>query len=225
MKLMQFAFGIRFSKGCHVEDQLGAIVDEILYSSDSKFNEQLFPELQRANGARRLINNSTNCALTISPTDIIFEYKVTSDFEKELNEFLGEFENRIIDKVFSKYKINNIVRFGFIIGAELSKEDELLQSISSDIEKYYGVEPKDSISFRFNIVEKRPLKIGKEITQDFDNTIITYDKGGADSKFSFAVDYQKFFNPSLDKVIDAPMSYSSFCKKCYKSYQKRYGAK
>ena len=37
MELTKFAFGIRFCKGFHVEDQLGAIVDEILYSKDSSF--------------------------------------------------------------------------------------------------------------------------------------------------------------------------------------------
>lgn len=54
MKLTNFALGIRFVKGFHVEDQMGAIVDDILYSEDSKFNEFFFPELQRSNTARRL---------------------------------------------------------------------------------------------------------------------------------------------------------------------------
>ena len=58
MKLTNFALGIRFVKGFHVEDQLGAIVDDILYSEGSNFNETLFPELQRSNGSRRLINKS-----------------------------------------------------------------------------------------------------------------------------------------------------------------------
>lgn len=225
MKLTKFAFGIRFCKGFHVEDQLGAIVDEILYSQDSKFNEKLFPELQRANGARRLINNSQNCCLTISPTDIIFEYQVKYDFKKEFEEFLTEFEYRILKKIFNSYKINNILRFGFIIGAELCDKDELLKSISQTIHTHYGETPNDSISLRFNIVQKKPLKIGKEITQDFDNTIITYDKEKTDSNLIFAVDYQKFFNPSLDTIDDAPVGYATFCKKCYESYQKKYGTK
>lgn len=225
MKLIKFAFGIRFCKGFHVEDNLGAIVDEILYSRDSKFNENLFPELQRANGVRRLINNKQNCYLTISPTDIIFEYQVKYDFKKEFEEFLIEFENRILKKVFNTYKINNILRFGFIVGAELSEEDELLKSISQVIHTNYEGVPNDSISLRFNIIQKKPLKIGKEVTQDFDNTIITYDKAGKDSKLIFAVDYQKFFNPSLDSIDDAPINYVSFCKKCYESYLKKYGTK
>lgn len=225
MKLTKFAFGIRFCKGFHVEDQLGAIVDEILYSQDSKFNEKLFPELQRANGARRLINNDQNCYLTISPTDIIFEYQVKNDFKKEFEEFLTEFEYRILKKIFKSYKINNILRFGFIIGAELSDKDELLKSISQTIHTHYEETPNDSISLRFNIVQKKPLKIGKEITQDFDNTIITYDKEKIDSNLIFAVDYQKFFNPSLDTIDDAPVGYTTFCKKCYESYQKKYGTK
>ncbi|MBR2297615.1 MAG: hypothetical protein IKA45_01880 [Bacteroidales bacterium] len=225
MKLTKFAFGIRFCKGFHVEDQFGAIVDEILYSKDSKFNEKLFPELQRANGARRLINTNQNCHLTISSTDIILEYQVKYDFKKEFEEFLTEFEDRILKKVFKAYKINNILRFGFIVGAELSEEDELLKSISQVIHTNYEEVPNDSISLRFNIVQKKPLKIGKEVTQDFDNTIITYDKEKKDSKLIFAVDYQKFFNPSLDSIDDAPINYASFCKKCYESFNKKYGTK
>ena len=225
MKLIKFAFGIRFCKGFHVEDQLGAIVDEILYSRDSKFNEKLFPELQRANGIRRLTNNNQNCYFTISPTDVIFEYQVIYDFKKEFEEFLIEFENRILKKVFNTYKINNIIRYGFIIGAELSEEDKLLKSVSQVIHTNYEGVPNDSISLRFNIIQKNPLKIGKEVTQDFDNTIITYDKEKKDSKLIFAVDYQKFFNPSLDSIDDAPINYVSFCKKCYESYQEKYGTK
>lgn len=59
MKLNNFACGIRFTKGFHVEDQMGAIVDDILYTDGSKFNELLFPELQRGDGIRRLINKIT----------------------------------------------------------------------------------------------------------------------------------------------------------------------
>ena len=200
-------------------------MDDILYSSDSKFNEELFPELQRGNGIRRLINKNQNCNLTISSTDIIFEYQVKYDFNKEFEEFLTEFEDRILKKVFKTYKINNILRFGFIVGAELSEEDKLLKSISQVINTNYQEVPNDAISLRFNIVNKKPLKIGKEVTQDFDNTIITYDKENHDAKLIFSVDYQKFFNPSLDTIDDAPINYGSFCKKCYESYKKKYGTK
>ncbi|WP_296110664.1 hypothetical protein [uncultured Alistipes sp.] len=222
MKLNNFACGIRFTKGFHVEDQMGAIVDDILYTDGSKFNELLFPELQRGDGIRRLINKNNNCQLTITPSDFIFEYKIISDFQKEFDDYLSEF-NRIINQIFVSYKIKNIVRFGFIIGSELDQEDDLLSSVIGNIKINYSNTPQDALSLRFNIINKTPIKIGREVTQDFDNTIITYDKASKESKYSFSVDYQKFFNPPLEFIKDAPISYIDFCKKCYKSYTEKYG--
>jgi|GEM_PF-1789517 len=222
MKLTNFAFGIRFAKGFHVEDQMGAIVDDILYSEGSQFNETFFPELQRSNCARRLINSSNGCQLTISPTDFIFEYRVQSDFEKELKIYLSEFEDKILNKIFKSYRIKNIIRIGFVIGATLSQKDNLLNAVSSEIKNYYEHFSDNSLSLRFNVIHKTPLKIGKELTQDYDNTIITYDKSSVDTNFTFSVDYQKFFNPVLDCMEDSPVSFSKFCNNCYKKYNQKY---
>jgi len=46
MKVIGFAFGIRTVKSFSVEDKLGAIIDEILYSDKSEFNEKLFTEVR-----------------------------------------------------------------------------------------------------------------------------------------------------------------------------------
>ena len=222
MKLTNFALGIRFVKGFHVEDQLGAIVDDILYSEGSKFNEIFFPELQRSNGARRLINKHKECQLTISSTDFIFEYRIQNNFKNELDLYLSEFNNRIINQIFKSYKIKNIIRIGVVIGATLSQNDELLDAVSSAVKQHYDLSSNNSLSLRFNVIHKTPLKIGKEITQDFDNTIITYDKSSDEKSFTFSVDYQKFFNPALEFMSDSPVSFTDFCNNCYKKYIQKY---
>lgn len=225
MKLTNFALGIRFVKGFHVEDQLGAIVDDILYSEGSNFNETLFPELQRSNGSRRLINKNKECQLTISPTDFIFEYRIQENFKNELDLYLSEFNNRIIGQIFKSYKIKNIIRIGFVIGATLSQNDELLDAVSSAVKKHYDLLSNNSLSLRFNVIHKTPLKIGKEITQDSDNTIITYDKSQDGENFTFSVDYQKFYSPVLEFMSDSPVSFTDFCYNCYKKYIQKYAQK
>ncbi len=225
MILKKFAFGIRFTKGFHVEDQLGAIVDEILYSEGSAFNEKFFSEVQRGDGIRRLVNRLNTNSLTISVKDVIFEYTVEQNFESELGTYLTEFNKTIINKIFSIFKIKNVARFGFIIYSELENEDGLLKNVSESIKNTYDIESAESLSLRFNIIKKTPLKIGKEVTEDFDNTIITYDRQKKDQRITFAVDYQKYFNPALDQISDAPTNFVHFCESCYNNYGNTYGKK
>lgn len=222
MKLTKFAFGIRFTKGFHVEDQLGSIVDEILYSENSVFNENIFPEIQRGDGIRRLVNRTTNNNLTISVRDFIFEYSIVNDFNHEFNKYLNEYDKTILKKIFDGFKIKNIARFGFIVFAELDKEDTLLESVKTLINQQYEINAQESLSIRFNIVKKKPFKIGTEVTEDFDNTIITYNRSQQDNNITFAVDYQKYFNPVLDVMREAPISYVDFCKKCLDNFRKNY---
>lgn len=225
MKLTKFAFGIRFTKGFHIEDQLGSIVDEILYSENSTFNEMFFPEVQRGDGVRRLINHTTNNCMTISVKDIIFEYFIVNDFGKELDTYLKEFNKTIIKKIFEEYKVRNIARLGFIVFAELDKEDSLLDEVKTSIKKKYKIDSEESLSIRFNIINKKPLKIGNEVTEDFDNMIITYDKPQMNRNIIMAVDYQKYFNPALNVIDDSPIQYVDFCKKCFGNYKNDYEQK
>ena len=225
MKLTGFAFGVRFTKGFHIEDQLGSIVDDILYHEDSKFNEKFFPELQRGEGVRRLIDRRKNNKLTINASDIIFEYVVEQDFKKELTLFLKEFEDNILKRILSTYKIKNIARIGFIIIAQLDSSDTLLSDVNVLVKKHYNENPDEALSLRFNIVKKQPLKIGKVTTEDYDNTIVTYDKANKEAAITFTVDYQKYFSPVLERIADSPISFSDFCGKCFSNYEKKYGKK
>lgn len=93
------------------------------------------------------------------------------------------------------------------------------------MKKHYDLSSDNSLSLRFNVTHKTPLKIGKEITQDFDNTIITYDKNSNEKDFTFSVDYQKFFNPAIEYMCDSPVNFVDFCNNCYKKYIQKYGQK
>ena len=158
-------------------------------------------------------------------SDIIFEYVVEQDFKKELTLFLKEFEDNILKRILSTYKIKNIARIGFIIMAQLDSSDTLLSDVSVLVKKHYNENPDEALSLRFNIVKKQPLKIGKVTTEDYDNTIVTYDKANKEAAITFTVDYQKYFSPVLERIADSPISFSDFCGKCFSNYEKKYGKK
>ena len=66
-----FVFAIRIAKGFYVEDMLGAIIDEILYSDDSKFDASMFPEVHEQQGVKLLFNRRTQNKFTINHSDFI----------------------------------------------------------------------------------------------------------------------------------------------------------
>ena len=220
MKITGFAFGIRTVRSFSVEDRLGAIIDEILYSDNSEFNERIFPEVRENHNTKLLFDPVRNNKFTVTPQDFIFEYNVLNDFESEFEKFLKGFVSTITQKVFKEFKIKNISRFGFIIKAELREKDSFLNDITTVIEKYKGID--DSLSLRFNVITKRPIKIEKIITEDYDNEIVTYDKPNSSSPLSLSVDFQKYYKPELNVIEDALPSFENFCRNTLTVYKKTY---
>lgn len=222
MRLFGFVFGIRVSKSFYLEDKLGAIVDELLYTKNSAFGPSLFPIVQEVNGAKILFNQSTGNKLTITHSDFIFEYNIKNNFNSEFEHYLDAYKNVIIKKIFKNFDVHNISRFGFIVKAELSKNDTITDSVYDIIKQNQNNFIPDSYSLRFNIREKKPLTIKGVITQDFDNTIVTYDKINEENPLMFSVDYQKYFRPELNTINDSIVSFEEFCKKSFDCYKKKY---
>lgn len=220
MKLTGFAFGIRTVRSFSVEDRLGAIVDEILYSPDSLFNENLFPEVRENHNTKLLIDINKQNKFTITPQDFVFEYNIESNFEQEFEKYLKSYVAVLTKKIFKEYKIKNISRFGFIIKSELNEKDLFLSDISSVIQKHKGSD--DSLSLRFNVVTKKPLKLPELVTEDYDNEIVTYDKPTASSPMALSVDFQKYFKPELNIIEDATQDFESFCKKTFEVFKTTY---
>lgn len=218
-----FVFAIRIAKSFYVEDMLGAIIDEILYSDDSKFDASMFPEVHEQQGIKLLFNRRTQNKFTINHSDFIFEYNVETDFDKEFQLYLQAFVEIIVNRVFKKFKLRNINRFGFVIKSELQKNDNLLAQVSEIIKTSNNGSDTNSLSLRFNVIHKKPSKLGKIITEDFDNRIITYDRAKSDSALFFSVDYQKYFKPDLQTIEDSEISFEDFCNKSYRSFTSEYG--
>lgn len=222
MKLLGFVFGIRVSKSFYLEDKMGAIIDELLYTKGSAFGPSLFPRVQEGTGAKMLYNQETDDKLTVTHSDFIFEYTVKKDFDSELKKYLETFRDLVTKQVFKNFGVHYIARFGFIVKAELDKNDALTNSVHEIIQKNYNGFTPDSYSLRFNVKEKRPLKIKDIITEDFDNTIVTYDKSNENNSLVLSVDYQKYFRPELNEISDSKISFEEFCKNSFKMYKKDY---
>lgn len=215
-----FAFGIRTVRSFSVEDRLGAIVDEILYSDSSEFNEKMFPEVRDNHNTKLLLDPIKHNKFTITPQDFIFEYNVLNNFQSEFDRYLNNFNQIVINKVFDQFKIKNISRFGFIIKSELEVKDKFLQEISSVIKKHKGDD--DSLAMRFNVITKKPLTLPSMITEDYDNEIVTYDRTNSESPLIFSVDYQKYFKPELNIIADATVSFDKFCINSLTSFKTTY---
>ena len=222
MKLKGFVFGIMVSKSFYLEDKMGAIVDELLYTKNSAFGPSLFPTVQEGPGAKILYNQATGDKLTVTHSDFIFEYTIRNDFDNEFLRYLDAFKNVVIRQVFKNYDVHYIARFGIIIKSELAKNDFITDSVHEIIKQNHNGFNPDSYSLRFNVKEKKPLKIKDIVTEDFDNIIVTYDKVNEDSPLTFSVDYQKYFKPELNTIGDSTISYEEFCKSSYRKYKKAY---
>lgn len=222
MRLTGFVFGIRVNKSFYIEDKLGAITDFILYTKGTEFGPSIFPRVQEQNGAKILFNEKSDNRFIVNHSDFIFDYSVKDNFDAELSKFLTSYSSIITKRLFKDFGIHNIMRFGFVIKAEIDDKDELTKGVHELIRKSYDDYDGDSLAIRFNIKVKKPLKIQNTVTEDFDNTIVTYDKPNPDSKMSFSVDYQKYFKPELGDINEAPQSFEDFCKACYKRYKESY---
>jgi len=222
MKLQGFVFGIRVSKSFYLEDKMGAIIDELLYTKDSAFGPSLFPTVQEGQGAKMLYNQTTGDKLTVTHSDFIFEYTVKNDFDKEFKKYLDAFKNIVTKQIFKNFDVHYIARFGFIVKSELAKNDAITNSVHDIIKQSHNGFTPDSYSLRFNVKEKKPLKIKDIVTEDFDNIIVTYDKTNEDSQLTFSVDYQKYFKPELNSIIESTITFEDFCKSSYDKYKKTY---
>ena len=78
------------------------------------------------------------------------------------------------------------------------------------------------MSLRFNVVTKKPLKLPKLITEDYDNEIVTYDKANAESPLTLSVDFQKYFKPELNIIEDATQDFETFCLNTLKVFKTSY---
>jgi len=220
MKITGFVIAIRFNRSFSIVDNFGAIMDKILYDSDDVFSNKLFTDCQTFVDARVLTDKEGNNKITINSENFILDITDSNDVEKKFKESVDAFQRIIGDYLFDKYDIRKINRFGCVIKAELEKSDKLFTNVINIIAKDKN-EP-DSLSLRFNCAQNKPKEIKGTITGDYENEIFTYNRDKKGSPVTFLVDYQYYFRPSLNKLSDTKLKFSTFCNNSISKFKKDY---
>ena len=116
--LIGVSVGIRFRANFALDDQLGRIVDSVLYPNNSFFNPQFFPTVLSEITKRTLVNNKTENLLIIDNSNFILDLKRNKSsgttFSAEAADVLAKFETQIVLGVMRDFKIHEINRVGLI---------------------------------------------------------------------------------------------------------------
>jgi hypothetical protein len=190
------AIGVRFRANFSLEDQLGEIVDKILYSKDAYFGPNVFPVVVNNRNEKVLINEDTSDKLLINNSNIILEANLLDSFKGETIEtILSKFNSQIIDGILKNYRVTEINRIG-IIHRYLFKMEDLAKTF---VNKTIGstIEGINDINVRFTKKIPLPEAMIKKDVNDYLNVIFNVIKRADQNELFVSVDYQKLFDPFL----------------------------
>ncbi|WP_319560291.1 hypothetical protein [Marispirochaeta sp.] len=196
--LIGVALGIRFRANFTIEDQLGKIVDTILYSSKSYFNPTIFPKVRNLIGKKVLFNEISQDTLQIDNSNIILELNFGDEFsfrQKDLDNILRNFNEQIINGIMKEFSIKEIVRIGYIRRYIFNLKD-LAETF---VNKTVGdtLEGVNDINLSFSKRIPLSASLTKSDVNDYDNAIFNVIKKADMEEIFMSVDYQSFFDPFL----------------------------
>lgn len=197
--LISIAIGIRYRANFSIEDQMGKIVDKILYSKNSYFNPTIFPFVQNNVNEKKLINEKTQDYMTINNSNIILEIFLGENFKiSDIDEIVDKFEEQIIKGVLKEFNITQIVRAGFIKRYVFGIDDLAKTFIDKTIGGTFEGINDINLSFSKKFPVKDALR-EKEI-YDYDNVIFNIIKKSDLDELYTSIDYQKYFIPYLNNA-------------------------
>jgi hypothetical protein len=205
------AIGIKYRPNFSIEDNLGGIIDELLYRKNSLFNYITFPMTDTGLGEKKLHDPKTGSNFFINSTNLILDINFSDKIPKqESNNIINEFFNAATEKI---YKIVNIQEINFIgiVNKYMISDESLLKNLFTNFEKI-TFSDVDTISLNFTRKIVLPeTKTNRDIN-DFENIIHTLVIPRKSNKGYFLqIDYQKIFNPMLASIID--IQYKDFIVK------------
>lgn len=193
--LAYIAIGVRFRPNFVIEDNLGKIIDEILYSKDSFYNPQFFPETDSLPNRKVLLDNNKKNFLTISATDILLE--LNSSQIASLEQIESKFKEQVLDNILNTYNVEAINRVGYLRRYELTDANIADKFLKQKID--FGDNIQDvNLRFSKKLIPYKSQAV-KEVN-DYHNIIYSFAKVGANGneKFRFSIDFQKLFIPQAD---------------------------
>lgn len=207
--LIGIVIGVRFRANFSVEDQIGRIVDDIIYAEDSFFGSNVFPYVQSNVGKKRLVNENTNDSLLVDNSNIILEINFGSTFKSsDANKIIDQFHNQIIKGIMKKFAIREIMRVGFVKRYIFKLEGLADRFVNKTIGK--TLEGINDINLSFSKKIPVPEAFIKKNINDYDNAIFNVIKKSDLSEIFMSIDYQRYFDPFLESTTQENFSFKEF---------------
>jgi len=220
MKYTGFIIAVRYNRCFSIIDNLGAMVDAVLSHPSKDLDYKMFETIHNIPDGKMLSGRQGH-SLTITIDNIIFSYNTQSDFKAEITKYASVYTKIILESIFKQFNIQKINRYGVIIRTELTKGNPLFNDVYNVLAKNQS--DLDSVSFRYNKTMNKPvLASDNEITKDYENEIITFDRPSAESPINFLVDYQKYFSPTHKHIEDAKPKFENYVMSCVDKFHNSY---
>jgi len=197
------ALGVRFRANFSIEDQMGSILDRILYSKNSYFNPAVFPKVKNSIGSKVLFNEDTQSRIHIDNSNIILDINFSEEkgfIKNNTGEILQKFEEQILKNILVEYKIKEIVRIGYIKRYVYPISELANTFVNKTIGNTLGGINDINLSFSKKFVTPE-AQVQKDIN-DFDNAIFNVVKKADLDEIFMSIDYQKYYHPFLISAAD-----------------------
>lgn len=203
--LKGISIGIRYRPHFSIEDKLGSVIDSILYAKNSYFNPTMFPRILSNPTERRLYNEKNANYLSISAGSIVLEINLSQDATPDvLPDIIRHFGHDIINGIMKEYSITGINRIG-IVKRYIFEDKDLIKTFICKATEH-TLEDVSDILLRFS--RKYPIEeaIVKKNVNDYHNAIYTILKRGDQDEMFVSIDYQRYYDPSLETPSQVNLS-------------------
>lgn len=201
--LIGIVIGVRFRANFSIEDQLGRIVDTILYSKGSFFGPDVFPQVNSGVVGKVLINERTQDNLKIDNSNIILEVFLGPGNRFKLSDLSvlhDEFDRQIINKIMRTFAITQIVRIGYIKRYLFKLSDLARTFVDKTIGQTLGGVNDINLSFSKKLAASEALV--KKGVNDYQNAIFNIIKKADVQEIFMSVDFQHMYDPFLESASD-----------------------
>jgi hypothetical protein len=199
--IIGIALGIRFRRNFRIEDQIGEILDQILYSKDAYFNSKIFPFAASIPGGRMLHNREETDKLLIDNSNLILEIQFSQDLKFDnLKEILDNYNNQLIKGILKDIGIEDIIRIGYVNRYVFQIKKMADNFISKIIP--FAIEGINDVNLNFTKIYQVEKALIKRDVNDYNSSIFNVIKSSGKDEIFISLDYQKFFDPWLITASD-----------------------
>jgi hypothetical protein len=197
--LIGIVLGVRFRANFSIEDQLGRILDDILYKKGSSFGPKIFPNAMPGIGGRQLLNHETGDTLTIDNSNFILELNVSPSISiQEMPGFIAAYDEEIVRGIMKSYHIREIARLGYVRRYLFTVADLSHRFVNKTIGS--SLEGVNDINLSFSKKIPTDAAISQRDVDDYHNVIFNVIKRSDKDEMFMSIDYQKVFVPFLPSV-------------------------